>query len=76
MWHYLNENPDDLPPEKEVVVLVKYKSQSGEETVEYATDLGTRKFNGNWVMDIFREEDGDEVVGWCEYPEVNMEKVK
>ena len=43
MWHYLNKNPNDLPPEKEVLVLIEYKTwYQGKDTIEYAYDLGTR----------------------------------
>lgn len=78
MWHYLNKNPNDLPPEKEVLVLIEYKTwYQGKDTIEYAYDLGTRRLSGNWCLDVFKEENEDtKIVAWCELPEVDMEEVK
>lgn len=68
-WHDLRKDPNDLPlTEREVMVFIEWKNTENE--TEYAYDLGTRHFNGDWCLDVFSSEDKDiKVIGWYDFPQ-------
>ena len=69
VWHDLRKDPKDLPlTEKEVMVFIEWKNTENE--TEYAYDLGTRRFNGDWCLDVFSSEDKDtKVIAWYDFPQ-------
>lgn len=75
-WHDLRKNPEDLPlTEREVMVFIEWKNTENE--TEYAYDLGTRHFNGNWCLDVFSSEDKDtKVVAWYNFPQFKQNNLK
>ena len=68
-WHDLRKDKNDLPlTEREVMVFIEWKNTENE--TEYAYDLGTRHFNGDWCLDVFSSEDKDtKVIAWYDFPQ-------
>lgn len=77
-WHYLKENPNDLPKNREkVLLLVKLNDKWNRTEVligyrdfgdcleEYCKDWGYFEPIKNIYYDFV---DGEEVVAWCEIP--------